>query len=121
MSASCQSRHDAMQRIAPLFRSLIGDSEQRGRDCQSERLRRVQVDDQRICHSRLHWQVTRPKDLGKATKKRSALRDAEREGPNSNFDPLCQLAPAVDGWGFFRRPARRPRPGALIDVIDAVG
>ena len=33
------------------------------------------------------------------------------KGPNSNFDPLCQLAPALNGWGFLRRPARRPRPG----------
>src|SRR5262249_4641107 len=23
-----------------------------------------------------------------------------REGPNSNFEPLCQLAPVVNGWGF---------------------
>src|SRR5262249_10479003 len=35
-----------------------------------------------------------------------------REGPNSNFEPLCQLAPVVNGWGFFRRSSRyRGRTG----------
>jgi hypothetical protein len=42
-------------------------------------------------------------DGSNATKKCSALRDAEREETNSNFEPLCQLAPVVNGWGFFRR------------------
>src|SRR6516165_11814674 len=29
------------------------------------------------------------------------------EGPNSYIDPLCQLAPAVNGWGFFRPREKR--------------
>ena len=42
-------------------------------------------------------------DGSNVTKKCSALRDAEREETNPNFEPLCQLAPVVNGWGFFRR------------------
>jgi hypothetical protein len=48
-------------------------------------------------------------DGSNATKKCSALRDAEREGPNSNFEPLCQLAPVVNGWGFS---------AVLPDIVD---
>src|SRR5215472_3394612 len=32
-----------------------------------------------------------------------------REGPNSNFEPLCQLAPVVNGWGFS---------AVLPDIVD---
>jgi len=57
--------------------------------------------------------------VGKATKKCSALRDAEREGPNSNFDPLCQLAPAVNAGACSAVRHGGHALGALIDVIDA--
>ena len=46
-------------------------------------------------------QMNKSGDRVTATKKCSALRDAEREGPNRRFDPLCQLAPAINGWGLF--------------------
>jgi len=39
---------------------------------------------------------SKSQDVGKATKGCSALRNAERVGPNSNVDPLCQLALAVN-------------------------
>jgi len=56
-------------------------------------------------------------DDGNATKKCSALRDTEREGPNSNFDPLCQLAPVVNGWGFFRCCFPISRTNRLIMAV----
>jgi hypothetical protein len=41
-------------------------------------------------------------DVGKATKKYSALRDASRaERAEFYFDPFCRLVPAVNGWGIF--------------------
>src|SRR5262249_52701590 len=47
-------------------------------------------------------QMNKPSDVDKATKKYSALRDASRaERAEFYFDPFCQLAPAVNGWGFF--------------------
>src|SRR5215831_19249098 len=36
-----------------------------------------------------------------------STRNAERKGRTPTLDPLCQLAPAVNGWGFFRRWQRR--------------
>src|SRR5262245_36723927 len=38
---------------------------------------------------------------GKATKKHSAQRDAERKGPEFYFEPFCQLAPAFNGRGLL--------------------
>ena len=44
--------------------------------------------------------MSKPSDVDKATKKYSALRDASRaERAEFYFDPFCQLAPVVNGWG----------------------
>ena len=57
--------------------------------------------------------MSKPSDVDKATKKYSALRDASRaERAEFYFDPLCQLAPAVNGWGFFVRGSDEQMFGA---------
>jgi hypothetical protein len=52
--------------------------------------------------------ITSPQIMGAGTMKGSALRDVEREGLNRRFDPLCQLAPAVNGRGNCPRASRHP-------------
>ena len=56
--ASCQSRPNAPQQKAPLFDHLVGNSEERRRHGEAERLRGLEIDDQ-IEFGRLHeWQIT---------------------------------------------------------------
>src|SRR6516164_6124609 len=85
-------------------------------------------------------QMNKSSDVGKATKKHSALRDASRaERAEFYFELFCQLAPAVNGWGLFpsmaamnnslaqsdKSPRRRRPPlkkrSALHDAAERIG
>src|SRR5262249_8459262 len=37
------------------------------------------------------------------------------------FDPLCQLAPAINGWGLFHRPARQATTGCAYRALKPGG
>jgi hypothetical protein len=53
-------------------------------------------------------QSNKSQDVGKATNKHSALRDAAgRKGPNSTSIRSANLPRPVNGWGFFRPWLRR--------------
>ena len=58
-------------------------------------------------------------DAGKVTNKHSALRDASRaERAEFYFDLLCQLAPAINGWGLFRPNMQKsPVPWGLLATL----